>query len=180
MDNSTTMSYSGDETEGSGGGFAYGIGVSVGVLVLIIIVTLLSYFCTRMRFPPNYSSFRRSSSAVRQLQLQNAAAAGGVELGLDDSALRNFPQLLYSQAKLHKSESTSTSTTTTSCSICLGDYKDTDVLRLLPDCGHLFHLTCVDPWLRLRPTCPICRNSPAPTPIATPLAEVAPLAGRRD
>ncbi|KAI5343616.1 hypothetical protein L3X38_011492 [Prunus dulcis] len=180
MDNSTTMSYSGDETKGSGGGFAYGIGVSVSVLVLIIIVTLLSYFCTRMRFPPNYPSFRRSSSAVRQLQLQNAAAAGGVELGLDDSALRNFPQLLYSQAKLHKSESTSTSTTTTSCSICLGDYKDTDVLRLLPDCGHLFHLTCVDPWLRLRPTCPICRNSPAPTPIATPLAEVAPLAGRRD
>ncbi|CAH2040846.1 unnamed protein product [Thlaspi arvense] len=62
--------------------------------------------------------------------------------------------------------------TATCCSICLADYKGSDTLRLLPDCGHLFHLKCVDPWLRLHPTCPVCRTSPVPTPMSTPLAEV--------
>ncbi|MQL75677.1 hypothetical protein Taro_008061 [Colocasia esculenta] len=50
------------------------------------------------------------------------------------------------------------------CSICLADYKDADVLRRLPDCKHLFHLKCVDPWLRLHPTFPVCRTSPLRRP----------------
>ncbi|KAK1287767.1 RING-H2 finger protein ATL70 [Acorus calamus] len=54
---------------------------------------------------------------------------------------------------------------------------DSDLLRVLPDCGHLFHVKCVDSWLRSRPSCPICRRcSPLPSPLSTPLAEVVPLA----
>ncbi|KAJ6690628.1 hypothetical protein OIU85_006839 [Salix viminalis] len=45
------------------------------------------------------------------------------------------------------------------------DYKDSDLLRLLPECGHFFHAQCIDLWLKLHPTCPICRNSPVPEPI---------------
>lgn len=54
------------------------------------------------------------------------------------------------------------------------------MLRMLPDCGHCFHLLCVDVWLQLNASCPVCRNSPLPTPvstpISTPLSELAPLA----
>ncbi|EYU19848.1 hypothetical protein MIMGU_mgv1a024718mg [Erythranthe guttata] len=48
------------------------------------------------------------------------------------------------------------------CSICLADYGEADLIRLLPSCGHLFHLKCIDPWLILHPTCPVCRSSPSP------------------
>ncbi|KAL5196874.1 hypothetical protein ABZP36_000386 [Zizania latifolia] len=48
------------------------------------------------------------------------------------------------------------------CPVCLENYSDRDVLRVLPDCGHLFQRECVDPWLRQRPTCPVCLTSPAP------------------
>ncbi|KAL3718108.1 hypothetical protein ACJRO7_003269 [Eucalyptus globulus] len=81
--------------------------------------------------------------------------------------LGSFSKLLYSQVKGAGSSC---------CSICLSEYKERDVLRLLPDCGHYFHSKCIDQWLRTNPSCPNCRTSlvpiPVPTPVATPLSEV--------
>ncbi|KAK7814415.1 ring-h2 finger protein atl70 [Quercus suber] len=74
-----------------------------------------------------------------------------VELSLDEATLHNYLKLFYAQAKLHKGNSTSSC-----CSICLTNYSDTNVSLLLPDCGHLFHLKCVDSWLRLHATCLVC------------------------
>ncbi|KAL1549250.1 RING-type E3 ubiquitin transferase [Salvia divinorum] len=139
------------------GGFGYGIGVSVGILLLITTITLASYYCTR----------NSTSTAMVLPQRHDPAAEGG----LDEATLTRYPKLLYSKVK-HKDS------TAACCSICLADYKATEMLRALPDCGHLFHLRCVDPWLRLHPTCPLCRTSPLPTPLSTPLAEVVPLATR--
>ncbi|KAF9149410.1 hypothetical protein BG015_008801 [Linnemannia schmuckeri] len=42
-----------------------------------------------------------------------------------------------------------------SCSICLCEYEDLDELRHLP-CDHYFHQECVDEWLKLKRTCPLC------------------------
>ncbi|CAB1120024.1 unnamed protein product [Ectocarpus sp. CCAP 1310/34] len=44
------------------------------------------------------------------------------------------------------------------CSICLGGFEDGDVLRKLP-CLHLFHQKCVDEWLHLSVSCPLCKRS---------------------
>ena len=43
-----------------------------------------------------------------------------------------------------------------SCTICLGDYEEGEVLRVLP-CLHRFHQPCVDPWLAEHTQCPLCK-----------------------
>ncbi|CAL5015360.1 unnamed protein product [Urochloa decumbens] len=45
------------------------------------------------------------------------------------------------------------------CSICLGEYKEKEILRIIPTCRHNFHLACLDLWLQKQTTCPICRVS---------------------
>lgn len=57
-------------------------------------------------------------------------------------------------------EDASTNTNSSECAICLSDYKPSDVIRLLQECGHLFHVKCIDTWLNVHPTCPVCRKSP--------------------
>ena len=45
------------------------------------------------------------------------------------------------------------------CSICLGEYREKEILRIIPTCRHSFHLACLDLWLQKQTTCPICRVS---------------------
>ncbi|KAL1023762.1 hypothetical protein UPYG_G00045790 [Umbra pygmaea] len=42
------------------------------------------------------------------------------------------------------------------CAVCIEGYKANDVVRILP-CRHLFHKSCVDPWLLDHRTCPMCK-----------------------
>lgn len=69
------------------------------------------------------------------------------------------------------------------CAICFDDYDPTDSnLRTLEICNHVFHKTCIDPWLNIKRHCPICRmdvpldnpvrapvnNNPLPRPVPAP------------
>ncbi|KAK9060741.1 hypothetical protein SSX86_021447 [Deinandra increscens subsp. villosa] len=42
------------------------------------------------------------------------------------------------------------------CCICLAKYADNDLLRELP-CMHYFHIECVDKWLKINASCPLCK-----------------------
>uniref|UniRef100_A0A8C4RCF0 RING-type domain-containing protein n=1 Tax=Erpetoichthys calabaricus TaxID=27687 RepID=A0A8C4RCF0_ERPCA len=44
-----------------------------------------------------------------------------------------------------------------SCGICLLTYKQGVQLRSLP-CFHDFHMNCIDHWLLINSTCPMCRT----------------------
>ncbi|ESW11758.1 hypothetical protein PHAVU_008G057100 [Phaseolus vulgaris] len=45
------------------------------------------------------------------------------------------------------------------CAICIEDYEESEMLRMMPQCRHYFHRDCVDAWLKVNATCPVCRNS---------------------
>ncbi|XP_015278247.1 PREDICTED: E3 ubiquitin-protein ligase RNF149 [Gekko japonicus] len=42
------------------------------------------------------------------------------------------------------------------CAVCIENYKPKDTVRILP-CKHVFHKTCIDPWLVDHRTCPMCK-----------------------
>jgi len=45
------------------------------------------------------------------------------------------------------------------CSICICEFEEGEELRLLPECGHVFHTDCISPWLtEKRNTCPLCQQ----------------------
>ncbi|NXE85725.1 RN215 protein, partial [Cochlearius cochlearius] len=45
-----------------------------------------------------------------------------------------------------------------SCAVCLDQFHKSQWLRVLP-CSHEFHRDCVDPWLLLQQTCPLCKRN---------------------
>ncbi|XP_010267578.1 PREDICTED: probable E3 ubiquitin-protein ligase RHA4A [Nelumbo nucifera] len=45
------------------------------------------------------------------------------------------------------------------CCVCLGDFEIKEQLNQIPSCKHVFHVDCIDHWLRANATCPLCRCS---------------------
>ena len=150
-------SYSPDDS----GHLVTGVEVMVGFLFIMTIMAFVSYLI----------SLCRAHRLIGVLPYHQHHGTGSPQdpkasPGLDEASLRAFPRLLYSKANvvslINKTGGNSIEhfSTSVSCSVCLADYDESDVIRVLPDCGHVFHLKCVDSWLRLNPTCPVCRKLP--------------------
>lgn len=53
------------------------------------------------------------------------------------------------------------------CVVCLSQFEDIEILRLLPKCKHAFHIGCIDAWLEKHSSCPLCRVKINPEDIAS-------------
>ncbi|XP_071695762.1 RING-H2 finger protein ATL29-like [Rutidosis leptorrhynchoides] len=82
--------------------------------------------------------------------------------GLDPLIISSFPTFTYSSVKEYRRENYGLE-----CAICLCEFKDENVLRLLTKCYHVFHQDCIDLWLGSHKSCPCCRCS-LDTPISSP------------
>jgi Ring finger domain len=62
------------------------------------------------------------------------------------------------------------------CVVCLSQLKHGDMVVKIETCSHVFHEECIDRWLRLHKTCPICRsrvdNEAAQEPVVRDISPV--------
>ncbi|VVA36676.1 PREDICTED: RING-H2 finger [Prunus dulcis] len=139
----------------------YGIIIGVGIPGFLCILGLASYVCGRInaygrRNQPDMDLF---TSAFQQPAI--------VVVGLDGPTIESYPKTLLGESRrLPKPNDTT-------CSICLGEYQPKEELRTIPECNHYFHASCVDEWLKMNATCPVCRKSPEGSALVTPSSSMS-------
>ncbi|GMN43616.1 hypothetical protein TIFTF001_012808 [Ficus carica] len=74
--------------------------------------------------------------------------------GLDPTVINSLPEFVYKPSAAEEA---------LECSVCLAVVTEEAKVRLLPNCGHVFHVDCVDMWLGSHSTCPLCRAEVEPT-----------------
>ncbi|KAM6557707.1 hypothetical protein CsatB_004726 [Cannabis sativa] len=111
------------------------------------------------QLPNTNTSISSTTTTTTTLPHHNEANSGGLpSTGIDKTIIEMYPKRLFGESRrLLKSDYNS-------CSICLTEYQANDIVRTLPNCFHYFHSNCIDEWLRLNASCPICRNSPLISP----------------
>lgn len=69
--------------------------------------------------------------------------------GLKKKILRTLPKQTFTSESVAKFSD---------CAICLTEFVNGDEIRVLPQCGHGFHVACIDTWLGSHSSCPSCRQ----------------------
>ncbi|KAL3501217.1 hypothetical protein ACH5RR_035666 [Cinchona calisaya] len=130
---------------------------------------LLVRFLMRRRSSQNSQSNTypdmSDSEAAYQRQLQQLFNLH--DSGLDQAFIDALPVFLYKDIIMGSKEPFD-------CAVCLCEFFVQDKLRLLPLCGHAFHIDCIDKWLLSNSTCPLCRGtlfSPDEFSIENPIFE---------
>lgn len=108
------------------------VSISFIVLMIISLAWLVFYYIQRFRY---------------------ANARDRNQRRLGDAAKKAIGKL---QIRTIKKGDKETESDFDNCAVCIEGYKPNDVVRILP-CRHLFHRTCVDPWLLDHRTCPMCK-----------------------
>ncbi|KAH7294900.1 hypothetical protein KP509_27G024100 [Ceratopteris richardii] len=106
---------------------------------IFIVFIMARLLCARIQ------SRRSMSGHAHRIQ-----ACGHQTLGVDPFFITLFPTIVFVGNVFASLEDAT-------CAICLGEYAECDPLRILPQCGHTFHVWCIDAWLRRNASCPVCR-----------------------
>ncbi|CAA2999349.1 RING-H2 finger ATL8-like [Olea europaea subsp. europaea] len=92
---------------------------------------------------------------IRRISGRNAAvprsSQAAANKGLKKKVLKSLPKVTYAanDDKIGK---------LSDCAICLSEFAAGDEVRVLPQCGHGFHVACIDTWLGSHSSCPSCRQ----------------------
>ncbi|KAF8642597.1 hypothetical protein HU200_067276 [Digitaria exilis] len=128
--------------------------------VSILIIVLCECLCCRHR--------RRAGGTVVYVATRPFFLHGGGG-GLSPSAVAALPSFVFHRGGLAVAgggghgRGSSSGHGWAQCAVCLSLVQEGEVVRRLPACMHLFHVGCIDMWLRSHSTCPLCRATVEPT-----------------
>ncbi|RZC84808.1 hypothetical protein C5167_047590 [Papaver somniferum] len=112
------------------------------------------YKCLRARRARRRATSYASPGPVHPLPAVIPRPPPIVRTGLSDSTIQSYPQVILGESGRLPNPNDTT------CAICIADFEAKDALKSMPTCNHCFHASCLEQWLRVNATCPVCRKSP--------------------
>lgn len=120
------------------------IGIISSALALLIYHLILTKYCLG----------RRNTQTLNTNFLGQTIQETQLPIGIDKKILEKIPIIPYNsihkRGKLFCGDQNE-------CAVCLGELEDQELVRLLPNCRHTFHVACIDKWFVAHSSCPVCR-----------------------
>ncbi|KAF0928133.1 hypothetical protein E2562_038041 [Oryza meyeriana var. granulata] len=105
----------------------------------------------------NPHALRRPVPGGYELEVISVVACAQEGGGLDAKQLGALPVFTWESSS--PATAADVSVAAVQCAVCLGEMEDGELGRLLPACRHVFHAECIDTWLTVSSTCPVCRTA---------------------
>lgn len=121
---------------------------------------LVSYCFVLIKYCPSQRQLRliRRFSLLRHQQEEDEDSFIALspttwnQAGLDRTIIREIPAFPFRSVEARRRSFCG-------CTVCLNEFQEQDLLRVLPTCSHAFHSDCIDMWLQSNSRCPLCRTS---------------------
>lgn len=137
--------------QGISRGASYAIAICAGVPALLCFISLLSWICSKFRIGTHGWIWARETVADFESLLDHEYTNTS---GLDKPTIESYPKIVIGD-DIHLPKPNGKT-----CPICLSEYMPKETVKTMPECEHCFHAQCIDEWLPLNASCPICRTSP--------------------
>ncbi|XP_047165214.1 RING-H2 finger protein ATL40-like [Vigna umbellata] len=142
-------------------------------LVLFLVFSLYVYArCMLTRRSRHRASVRRLNLAALHVSDMDAAnrRIEPANTGLDPGIVASLPTFTVKAKVLRDSSGGDNNnsggggdaSSVMECVVCLNVLESEEKVKLLPNCNHFFHVSCIDMWLGSHSTCPLCRSEVKP------------------
>ncbi|KAK4786847.1 hypothetical protein SAY86_010680 [Trapa natans] len=135
--------------------------ISLMIVVVLVVVLHIYARCVLGRHARRRAAIHTLS--LRVVRLRSAEPRHLPKGGLDSAVIATLPVFKFKgAASAATAADPGEEALGPDCAVCLSFLEDEDMVRLLPNCSHIFHAECIDKWFSLHTTCPICRTDAKP------------------
>ncbi|CAJ1974384.1 unnamed protein product [Sphenostylis stenocarpa] len=146
---------SGVPSKGISRGARYAIAVCIGIPAMLCSFGVLSCICGWLKNGNHDRHWAHETVADFEALVGSWPTTVS---GLDRPTIESYPKIVIGENRRLPKKGEKT------CPICLSEYMPKETVKSIPECGHCFHAQCIDEWLPLNASCPICRTSPRKLP----------------